>query len=591
MELISLAESLRIVSELASTLHSSAETISARSALGRVLAAPVFAKKMNPAEAIAAMDGIALDFRSAMTPSARIKAGKWQRINTGERVPAPFNSVVKIEDLAWDGETPIVATPVRFSQHVRHPGEDFQTGALLFLAGHVLGSPDLSLLLAGGNEEVTVRKKALVTFIPTGSELVLNSADAAAGKILESNSAMIKGMVEIWGAEFQLSDPVPDDPDDLAQTIKLAISSSNLILVSAGTSMGTRDNTAGVLRVMGKVHFHGVDVSPAKPVLLGEVGNVPVLGLPGYPAAAFVASHLYLRPLVRAFSGIDATLPQGLFISAEEIAARKTETFHRVQLFEVDEHAYVRRIPKGAGSILSLSEMDGLMRVPANTPIRKRDAVRVDLLRQPQRNVFAGGGVPDHDISHLFDVFRAQVPDHRLLFWETPVEEALQNIIERNAHFAIINTPLSGPDFFPQFSKQLQEPMQRIRIFTRKVGLIISNTGDFKEMPRPLDVALPARNTRLWEQLLEEQKWMLQDFQTILVECEEEVLPESLHSGQWQAIFIDLRFLKDSEHAVETTEEHIDLVASENLLSTTPLKQLAELLTTSTPGHQGNLQI
>ena len=131
---------------------------------------------------------------------------------------------------------------------------------------------------------------------------------------------------------------------------------------------------------MGQVFFHGVRIHPARPVLFGIADSKPVLGLPGYPASAYIAAGLFLQPLISALSGLVEKRQRAVRVMAEDISPRDTDSFYRVQTYEVDGQIYVRRIPKGAGSIFSLAEMDGVMHIPPDTPIRKRDGVRVDLI-------------------------------------------------------------------------------------------------------------------------------------------------------------------------------------------------------------------
>ncbi len=457
MDLLSLDASLKILRSRMDELRRTGEKVSARSALHRVISVPVYAFRSQPPEPMAAMDGIAIDVRDASSLPAKLRDGKWIRINTGETVPSQFNAIVKIEEVKWEENQPVLERDVEFWQNVRLIGEDFEEESLLFAQGHRLQPQDLSLLLCAGHEEIEVYRKPVVTFVPTGSELIENPGR-------ESNSAMIGNLVESWGGEFVVTDTVPDDPDGLAQVLKLAEEHSDLLIISAGTSMGTGDITSSVMKVIGKVHFHGVAVSPARPVLFGEIGSIPVIGLPGYPAAAYIASYLYLRPLVCSLSGIDAALPRAVFISAEELSGRSHDAFHRVNLYQVDGQTFVRRIPKGAGSIRSLSEMDGLMHVPADTEIKKRDAVRIEVLQDQSLMTISARGISDRNLLHGFDLFRVSMPSHRLLFWESPPQEALQSILERNIHAAVISTPLNGTDLFPAFARQLQEEMCRYPI-------------------------------------------------------------------------------------------------------------------------------
>src|SRR5580765_5752855 len=112
MKLISYGESLRLLRQQVERLHGTPERISIRDALNRVLCVPVYALRSNPSEALSAMDGIAVDVRAASELPATLAEGQWQRINTGEPVPVRFTAVVKIEDVRWENDQPVLEKPV-----------------------------------------------------------------------------------------------------------------------------------------------------------------------------------------------------------------------------------------------------------------------------------------------------------------------------------------------------------------------------------------------------------------------------------------------------------------------------------------------
>ncbi|HEY4490515.1 MAG TPA: hypothetical protein VI958_00895, partial [Acidobacteriota bacterium] len=210
VHMITLTESLKVIKDFGAGLRRASERMSAREALHRVTAAPVFARNSSPAQNVAAMDGIALDFRS-FTPPARLEPGQWQRISTGQVLPPYWNAVVKAEDVKWEKECVILENAAEFLQNVRPQGEDFTDSRLLFPAFHSLLPQDLSLLLTAGVEEIDVFCRPVVTFLPTGSELIIDPQEQKEGGVLETNSLMIAGLVEAWGGVLHHAKPVEDD--------------------------------------------------------------------------------------------------------------------------------------------------------------------------------------------------------------------------------------------------------------------------------------------------------------------------------------------------------------------------------------------
>lgn len=571
MDLISYNESLRLLQGQIVRMRGTPEMVPVRQCLGRVLAAPAAALRSNPAEPLAAMDGVVLDAGIVNDLPVVLQHGQWERINTGEVVPPQFNAVVRIEDVRWDGELPELQKPVAYFQNVRPVAEDFDSNDLLFPAGHLIGAADLSLLLSAGITDLKVFRRPIVTFLPTGSEFVTDPGRSTTGKIPESNSAMIGALVEEWGGIFRIHDPIKDDPELLVSALKGVLSATDILVLSAGTSRGTRDFTHDVLQTLGTVLFHGVAIHPARPVLLAQIGDVPVLGLPGYPSAAYLAALLYLKPLVCALSEFQPPTKHEVYICAEEIGARKEDSFYRVQCFDVDGRIYVRRIQRGSSSVRALSEMDGVMHVPPNTAIHKRDAVRVNVVQARTSPVIAVRGARHSYAMYLFGLFRMAMPMHRLLFWEAEPEEALEGIIERNTHIAVLRTQ-SGRDLFPPFAIRLQEYMRRYRLFTRTLSLLLR--PGLSSLPRDSAVAVPESLIELWRENVPSLNLQLQP---VFINAGEQQVAGLLEHG-WNAVFADIRFLKAGCKAIGRIQESCDLVVSEGHFESDPsIKKLIDL--------------
>ncbi len=305
----------------------------------------------------------------------------------------------------------------------------------LFTAGQP-ASPELATLAEEGN---TVPLEGLLTSLPGVRDVVSSAGLLSPGASVTLN---------------------------LTGRGRLDRISMAAMLIPTNDAFFAIDLTFEAIQELGQIHFHGVALHPAKPVILADVSGIPVLGLPGYPVAAYIASFIYLRPLVLSLSKIEWKAKQDVFISAEDIPAKDVDCFYRVCLYDVDGRIYAKRILQGAGSILSVSRMDGLMHVPPGIEIHKRDGVRVDILNERWQTTLAVQGIRDSNVLRLFEFFHQTFPPHRILFWDAPMKEALQSMIERNAHMAVIAAEEdSNP--FPEYAAQLQEPMLRFPLFTR----------------------------------------------------------------------------------------------------------------------------
>jgi putative molybdopterin biosynthesis protein len=293
------------------------ESVPTYEALGRVTAEPVRARIAVPHYRAAAVDGVAV--RSALveraTPDQPVRLtlpDQAQWVDTGEPIPAEADAVIMKEELTWveGGRAVQVARPIHPGRHVRAVGEDWQAGREVLQAGVRIRPVDIAALLATGIAQVQVYHRPIVGFLPTGSELV--EADARSvtslrpGQILESNSHMILAEVARWGGQPLRHPIVPDDPARLRAAIADLIERCDLLLISAGSSQGSRDFTVHLLRELGEVLVHGVAMRPGKPVILAMVKGKPVIGLPGYPGAAWLAAYLFVRPLLYQAQGQEA---------------------------------------------------------------------------------------------------------------------------------------------------------------------------------------------------------------------------------------------------------------------------------------------
>jgi putative molybdopterin biosynthesis protein len=278
------------------------ETVPLMQSLGRVIASPVRARYSVPEVNIAAVDGIAV--RSRDTIGARDQApvtlDHVARVNTGNIIPPEFDAVVMIEE-TWDiGGRYQIRKPVAPWQHVRPAGEDIRKNQLVLPMGHVIRAFDIGALATYGITHVEVRS-VKVGIIPTGSELVPLGVRPGPGQVVESNTIMAEVFLTAMGASCTRYPIVPDYPGLIRDTLAQAVESNDLVLISAGSSAGTRDFTAGVIGSLGELVFHGVAVKPGKPVMLGKIQGRPVLGLPGYPLAAQTALRNFAGPLLESW--------------------------------------------------------------------------------------------------------------------------------------------------------------------------------------------------------------------------------------------------------------------------------------------------
>ncbi len=369
------------------------EPVALDQALGRVTAAPVWAKTSSPHYHAAAMDGIAVRARDTLrateTSPVRLRVEEqavW--VDTGDPVPDGFDAVIMLEHTHHleDGRIEIMSSVAPW-QHVRPMGEDIVATELVLPEGHVLRPQDLGAIAGCGLTEVTARRKPTVAIVPTGSELVQPGQPLKPGSIIEYNSLMLAAQTSQWGGDPVRLPSQPDDRDVLRATLWDALEKHDVVIINAGSSAGSEDFTAPVVRDLGELLVHGIAIRPGHPVVLGIARGKPVLGIPGYPASAVVTSELLLRPLLERYLGLPAAIRPEIeaTMTRKVLSPAGEDEFLRVKLGKVGDKTVATPLQRGAGVIMSLVRADGLAVIPRfSEGMDAGSPVKVQLLRSPE---------------------------------------------------------------------------------------------------------------------------------------------------------------------------------------------------------------
>jgi putative molybdopterin biosynthesis protein len=377
-------------------------------ALGRITAEAVWAKISSPHYHSSAMDGFAV--RSAATAGATDRAPIDLHIekdavyvDTGDPLPDWANAVIPIEQVeSLSGEEDgrswkqiRIRSPFSPWSHVRPMGEDIVATELVLPSGHKLRPVDLGALAGSGNDVVKVRRKPLVAILPTGSELIPIGKIPAPGEIIEYNSLVLASQVEEWGATPTRLPLVPDNVDQILESVREAINKFDLLLINAGSSAGSEDFTAEVVSTLGRLIVHGVAVRPGHPVILGLIESssadklspersIPVIGVPGYPVSAALTGEIFVAPLLSQWLGIPKTQPDTIQaeITRKVHSSMGDDEFLRVTVGRVGDRIVAAPLSRGAGTITSLVRADGIVRIPSGVQgLQTGEEVTVQLYR------------------------------------------------------------------------------------------------------------------------------------------------------------------------------------------------------------------
>jgi len=500
------------------------ETIDVVGSKNRVLAEPATAVLSSPNFHAAAMDGIAVDAQDTFGASEEApktllpaKNGFW--VNTGHAMPAGTNAVIMIEHLnIQDNGSVEIEAPVFPWQNVRKMGEDIVATKILFPRGHRVNSYSLGALLSGGIFQVAVYKQPKVMIIPTGSELRqwqdIRPEKMQPGDVVESNSTVLGGLCQDHGALFEIHSMLKDDLSTIQDAVdKAAAGSYDMVCIIGGSSAGSKDFAKPVISSLGRVYVHGVTMMPGKPVLFGKVGQVPVFGIPGYPVAAIVAFEQFAGPLLLRMQHLpEKTLETAMVTPARKIASKLgQEEFLRVKIGSVDGQLISSQLPRGSGSITTLTEADGVIRIPRHIEgISEKERVKVHLLRPLSaiENTLVIIGSHDNTLDLLGDQIRRANFDVGISSSHVGSMGGLMALKKGGCHMAgsHLLDPLDGSYNLSYVKKYLPDLSVRIvNLVMREQGLIvprgnpgnIQSIGDLKTGKHTFINRQPGSGTRI----------------------------------------------------------------------------------------------
>jgi len=477
------------------------ETVPLTQALHRVLSRPVAALRSSPAFHGAAMDGIAVNAEDTFAASPRNplrlefgRAAHW--INTGHPLPDGCNAVIMVENVntetVGDVQWAVIEKAAFPWQHVRKMGEDMVATEIILPPGVCIGPYDLGALAAGGVLEVPVFARPRVAIVPSGSEIVpLSEAreeDLRAGRVLpEFNSLIFSAMITEAGGHPVTLPVVPDEPEAIAAAVMAALNGAgpetgagaDLVILNAGSSAGSHDYTAHVLESLGEVLVHGVSVMPGKPTILAVVRGKPVIGVPGYPVSAGIAMEEFVLPLLALWQKRVATeREKATAVPCNPLPSRPgMEERLRVKLGRVGGTIVAVPLPRGAGTITSLSRADGIIRIPRDSEgCDAGEPVTVDLLR-PQAaldNALLAIGSHDNTLDLLDSLLRKTHPRYRLTSAHVGSLGGLMALGRGQCHLAgsHLLDAASGVYNRKAIEENLVEPVVLLRLVDREQGIL-----------------------------------------------------------------------------------------------------------------------
>lgn len=406
-ELKPVEEARSLLLAAAKGLPVQAEVVPLDQALGRVVAEPIRSTSDLPPFNRSSVDGFAVkaadtfgaseglpaylrvtgEILMGQAPTLPLGPGEAQKIATGGALPHGADAVVMVEHTESMADDEIGAVrPVSPGENVMYQGEDCKAGDVLMPAGQVIRAQELAILSHAGITQVSVIRQPRVAIISTGDELVPADREPGPGQIRESNGAAMTALVRRDGGIPTYLGLAADREQEIASLLQRGLD-YDLILISGGSSVGTRDMTSILIDRLGRpgTLVHGVKLKPGKPTILAMADGTPVVGLPGHPVSAQVVYGLFVQPLLRQMQGLPAEPefePKVRARLTKNIASATGRTDAvRVRLFRQDGEIWAEPVHGKSGLISTLVKADGLIIIPsAREGLLAGQEVEVELL-------------------------------------------------------------------------------------------------------------------------------------------------------------------------------------------------------------------
>lgn len=414
-ELISVEAARKIINSL--EVLPVKENIDLENSYGKTLSEDIFTEINVPPFPRATMDGYAVRAEDTYASSEnkpvklkllgnipagsyakfKVSAGEAVEIATGAPIPEGADAVVMVEHTSEEDGAVSVFIPVAVGENIMKEGSDIRKGERVLRRGRKIGTREIGVLASIGKKEVPVLRLP-VGIISTGDELVRPGQNLTQGKVYDANSYTVYAGVQECGAVPLLYGIAKDDESVIKKALETAVSECALILTSGSTSSGSGDVMYRLIDEAGETLAHGINIKPGKPVIIGIIKDIPIIGLPGSPTSALMIFNEFVVPLLRKSLGTEA----GIRKTEKGIMGTDLRSEGRQQLLPVGMvRGRVYPADRGSGAITSLSLADGFIEIPSKTEfIEEGTPVEVTLFGEVEKPdlMIAGGFCPGLDV-------------------------------------------------------------------------------------------------------------------------------------------------------------------------------------------------
>lgn len=382
-----------------------ADTISVLEAVGRTAAEDVLSQYNIPDFNRSTVDGYAIvasdtfgvtdsipvfldvigQVDMGKTAGIVIKKGQAAYVPTGGMVPTGADAMIMIEHIEeMDHKTIAAYSSTAPGENVIKIGDDIRVGERLIHKGKLIRPQDIGALTAAGIKQINVFERPRVAVISTGDEVADPFGEIQLGEIRDINTYTLAAMLEEMGAVVTIKEVIKDEYELLRAKVETALENNHIIIISGGSSVGTKDVTAKVIDAMGEpgVFVHGMAVKPGKPTIVGKAKGRALFGLPGHPVSAVIVFKVLVGHFIASLmhrESLSLKIPAVCSVNVHSSPGK--ETFQMVELQQADAGYLAIPMHGKSGAITLVSRAMGFVRIPHNKEgIRKGETVMVELL-------------------------------------------------------------------------------------------------------------------------------------------------------------------------------------------------------------------
>jgi molybdopterin molybdotransferase len=370
--------------------------ISLQEASGRILAGPIIAEIDLPSFDNSSVDGFAVCFEDVVSASRenpitlrvvgdipagtnveiKLKRGESMRIMTGAPMPSGADSVVMVEDTDFNFRDAGITPPTQVNifkavsnrENIRYQGADVSAGQIILSKAQRLRAQDIGILAMLGKSTIQIYRQPRVAILSTGDELSSLNDPTLPGKIRDANSFALSTLSKELGAEVINLGIAKDDPNSIKKLLDKAFDEkADVIISSAGVSVGAFDYVKSVVETEGSLDFWKVNMRPGKPLAFGQYRGLTFFGLPGNPVSAFIGFLVFITPALEKLSGLQPIQRHTTRVQlGEDIKSDGRESYLRAVVTRQGNNLIGRLTGHQVSSnLLSLVQANALLIIPS----------------------------------------------------------------------------------------------------------------------------------------------------------------------------------------------------------------------------------